>query len=381
MSPARLSRRRGDASSTGTAGRLLGRRKVLILVAAGVVLGFGGGVLTTLVASHSSGGSPAARAAGTPTASAPPLSTSTPFPSAGPLSSPTASLTPRPRASADAPKVRPACASPSTCGFPDAGNTGPGPASFIPHSGNISIRTNGLVITGWNLTGSLDVYANNVTVVDSRITSSNWWGVNLRPGYTGLRILHSFITAAPGKGPDNGGEDYALSNMSGGSVEVGWCDLSVFGNTISTGHGYIHDNYVHDLVPFVNRHGYYQHTDTVISEGGDTAGLRLEHNTLLNPIRVDQGASAAIGLYPDSGSVTDATIKDNWLAGGAYTLYGGGPNAARMIVSGNVFSDEYWPQSGFYGPIAHWNAAGTGNVWSNNTFRDGTAVAAPSQLT
>jgi hypothetical protein len=154
--------------------------------------------------------------------------------------------------------------------------------------------------------------------------------------------------------------------------------MSVFGNTVSTGHGDIHDNYVHGLVPFINHSGYYQHTDAVIANGGDTAGLRVEHNTLLNPIDVDHGASAAVGLFPDDGPVTDITIKDNWLAGGAYTLYGGGSGAARVIVSGNVFSDEYWPQSGFYGPIAHWNPSGAGNVWSDNTFRDGTAIAAPT---
>ena len=235
-----------------------------------------------------------------------------------------------------------------------------------------------MTINGWNLTGSLDVYADNVTIIDSKITSSNWWGVNLRPGYSGLRILHTLITGAPGQGPDNGGEDYALSNMSDGAVEVGWSDLSVFGNTLSTGHGYIHDDYVHDLVPFITKNGNYEHTDTVISEGGDTGGLRIEHNTLLNPISVDKGASSAIGLYADSGIVSDTTVKNNWLAGGAYTLYGGGANAARIVVSGNVFSDEFWPKCGYYGPIAYWNAGGNGNVWTGNTFRDGSPVAAPA---
>lgn len=349
----------------------LGRRRVLILVLAGVLLGTGGGVVSALVSDQHS--SPAA--AGTPTSRI----TRSPLPG---VVSPTVSRSPRARVSpsgtAAAPTLRPACAGPSACGFPSAENTGPGSTPLTPRSGDISIRTDGTVIKGWNLTGSLDIYANDVTVIDSRITSSNWWGVNLRPGHTGLRILHSQITAIPGKGPDNGGEDYAVSNMSEGTVEVGWNDLSVFGNTVSTGHGYIHDNYVHDLVPFINRSGYYQHTDTVISEGGDTAGLRIEHNTLLNPIDVNRGASAAIGLYPDSGPVTDVTVKDNWLAGGAYTLYGGGDGAARMVVSGNVFSDQYWPQSGFYGPIAHWNATGAGNVWSGNTFRDGTEIDAPS---
>lgn len=96
-------------------------------------------------------------------------------------------------------------------------------------------------------------------------------------------------TAVPGKGPDNGGEDYALSNTGNGGVEAGWRDLSAFGNTVSTGHGYIHDNYVHDLVPFINHAGYYQHTDAVIADGG-------------------------------------------------------GSGAARMIVSGTIVSAECWPQ-------------------------------------
>jgi hypothetical protein len=342
-------------------------------VAAGVLLGTGGALFTTLH-SNASSTTPTAHAAGGGSGATAAIPTS-PL-SATRLRSPPASVKSAPTASIS-PAARGACSTPSACGFPDATTTGPGPTKLTAHSGNISIRTNGMMIKGWNLTGSLDVYADNVTVIDSRITSSNWWGVNLRPGHTGLRVLHSLVTGTPGAGPDGGGEDYALSNMSDGAVEVGWSDLSVFGNTVSTGHGYIHDDYVHDLVPFITKNGNYEHTDTVISEGGDTGGLRIEHNTLLNPVKVDQGASSAIGLYADSGAVTDATITDNWLAGGAYTLYAGGTDAARIVVSGNVFSDEFWPNCGYYGPAAYWNARGSGNVWSGNVYRSGQPVIAP----
>jgi len=352
--------------------RRLGRRRVLILVAAGVLVGTGGALATTL----GSGGGGGLTAASTPTAD---IHRPTQIPSTS-GSGATQSRSPRPApkfsgtASPGNGAAASRCTSLAACGFPDASNTGPRTASFSAHSGNISIRDNGTTISGWNLTGSLDIYADNVTVIDSKITSVNWWGVNLRPGHTGLRILHSFITGTPGKGADNGGEDYAVSNMSDGSVEVGWSNMSVFGNTVSTGHGYIHDNYVHDLVPFINHSGYYQHTDAVISDGGDTAGLRIEHNTLLNPIDASHGASAAIGLFANTGPVTDIIVKNNWLAGGAYALYGGGAGAARIVVSGNVFSDEYWPACGFYGAIAHWNTAGSGNVWAGNTYRNGQAV-------
>ncbi|MCX5063199.1 hypothetical protein OG895_38575 [Streptomyces sp. NBC_00201] len=263
---------------------------------------------------------------------------------------------------------------PREADFPNARTTGPR-IRLTPHAtGNLSIRTDGMVIKGWDITGSLDIYANNVTVIDSRITSTNWWGVNLRPGHSGLRVLHTTITAVPGKGPDNGGVDYAVSNMGTSSVEVGWCDVSVFGNALSMGQGHIHDNYVHDLVPFRNAGGEWQHTDAVISGGGNTGELIIRHNTLLNPVAVDRGASASIGLFADTGHVSSTVIDKNLLAGGAYALYGGGDGATGITVTDNVFSTRYHSNSGNYGAVTAWNTAGSGNVWRGNRFADGTPV-------
>ncbi|WP_157597419.1 right-handed parallel beta-helix repeat-containing protein [Streptacidiphilus rugosus] len=266
------------------------------------------------------------------------------------------------------------CSSPGACGFPSAATTGPRGTPGSRHSGDITVRTDGAVIDGWNLTGSLDIYANDVTVVDSSITSSNWWGVNLRSGYHGLRVLHSRITGVPGKGQDNGGEDYAVSNMGTSSVEVGWSDISVFGNALSMGQGNLHDNYVHDLAPFVNASGQWQHLDAVISDGGGSGLLVIRHNTLLNAAGVDRGASAAIGLYPDTGTVNNAVVDGNWIAGGSYALYGGGPGSTGVKVTNNVFSDMYHPSCGYYGNVAYWNAGGAGNVWAANTTSDGKPV-------
>jgi hypothetical protein len=260
------------------------------------------------------------------------------------------------------------------CGYPNASNTGPKTSAFTRHDGDTSIRDNGAIIAGWDLHGSLDIYANDVTVTDCRITSTNWWAVNLRPGFTGLKVTRCVLTAVPGKGMDNGGSDYAVSNMGSGAIEVGWNDVSKFGNALSMGHGNIHDNYVHDLAAFINLSGEYQHTDAVISDGGDAGGLVIRHNTLLNQIKVEQGASAAVGLFADTGPVSNTTVEDNWLAGGAYALYGGGPGATGIRVVGNVFSTQYWPKCGFYGPVAAWNAGGAGNVWSNNVTSDGAPV-------
>lgn len=270
------------------------------------------------------------------------------------------------------------CESAAACGFPSSADTGPRTRSLVARSGNVEIRKNGEVVSGWNLTGSLDVYANDVTVVDSRIDSATWWAVNLRPGYTGLRVLHSALTGQPGAGPDNGGEDYAVSNMGDGSVEVGWDDVSVFGDALSLGHGYIHDDYVHDLRPFVNHSGTYQHLDAIISDGDDTLGLRIEHNTLLNPVPASEGPTSVIGLLPNTGPISDTRVADNWIAGGAYAIYGGGTGATGVVVTGNVFSTQYWTRCGIYGPVAYWNSGGAGNQWSDNRYSSGAPISAPS---
>ncbi|MEV0181898.1 hypothetical protein AB0I54_21780 [Streptomyces sp. NPDC050625] len=265
-------------------------------------------------------------------------------------------------------------AAPREAGFPDARSTGPR-ISLTPHAtGNMSVKADGTVIKGWDITGSLDIYANDVTIVDTKITSTNWWGINLRPGYTGLRVLHTTITAVPGKGPDNGGVDYAVSNMGTSSIEVGWSDISVFGNALSMGQGYIHDNYVHDLVPFRNTGGEWQHTDAVISGGGNKGRLIIRHNTLLNPVAVDRGASASIGLFSDTGHVSNTVVDGNLLAGGAYALYGGGDGATGITVTNNVFSTRYHRNAGHYGAVTAWNADGAGNVWRGNRFSDGTPI-------
>lgn len=317
--------------------------------------------------------------------SAPSSATATTEAGGGAPTSGIARATPTPRATATA--LDPAkdstdgkspadghCTTFHVCGFPDAGSTGPRLSMKPHHTGALTVNTDGMVISRWDITGSLDIYANNVTVIDSRVTSDNWWGINLRSGFSGLRILHTTISAVPGKGPDNGGVDYAVSNMGTSTIEVGWCDVSIFGDALSMGQGNLHDNYVHDVTPFKNLGGEWQHTNAVISDGGNTGGLTIRHNTLLNPTPLQHGASGSIGLFADTGSVVNVTVRDNWLAGGAYALYAGGEGASGIKVTGNIFSTQYHPGSGGYGPVAAWNKGGSGNVWSENYMSDGRPV-------
>lgn len=349
-----------------------GRRRLGAWALAAVLLAV---VLALYQADRTGVGDPKATPSAAPSAdpSAGPSGTPPGTPSATPPATPPGTGTAEPPAAPGTPSPR-TCAAPGDCGFPDAKSTGPRIALERHDTGNMSVKKDGTVIKGWDIRGSLDVYANDVTVIDSRITSANWWGINLRPGFSGLKVLHTTITAVPGKGPDNGGVNYAVSNMGGSSIEVGWCDISVFGNALSMGQGDLHDNYVHDIVAFRNQGGEWQHTDAVISGGGNKGRLTIRRNTLLNSVAVDRGATAAVGLFADTGTVSSVVVEGNWLAGGAYALYGGGPGATGIEITDNVFSTQYHPGSGAYGPVAAWNAGGAGNVWRGNRMSDGRPV-------
>jgi hypothetical protein len=242
-----------------------------------------------------------------------------------------------------------------------------------------TIRVPGTVINGVNLIGSIDVWADNVTIENSRITSTNWWGINQRSGVSGLKLLHDTIIGVEGKGIDNGGEDYGVSS-SGGSLEVAWTNVSGFGAGIATASGYVHDNYVHDLQYFLtdSSSGGYNHDDAFLSDGG--SGLRLVHNTFMNQVPVDKGASASLGLFTDDGlPVTDVLVSDNYIGGGSFSIYpGGGPTSRDVVVTDNVFSTLIWPNGGYYGAVAspYWHY-GDGNEWSGNSWADGASSGQP----
>jgi hypothetical protein len=295
-----------------------------------------------------------------------------------------ASATPTPTGGSATPADCPAAqATYASCGFPTAKDTGwasagttslrnvtsPAPTG----QGNAyvtEVKQNGAVINGINLTGSLDVWANNVTIENSTITTRNWWGINQRGGHHGLKIVHCTIIGVVGKGLDRGGEDYGISN-NGTAMEAAYNNIYGFGEGITAGKGYFHDNYVHNLQSYVpigsNAH---QHTNGFIDSGG--SGIDIVHNTFLNWMPPRAGGSSGLMLANDSGPVTNATVEDNWIAGGSYCLYPGAAGSKNVVISGNFFSTEYFHQCGYFGldDVLHW-VRGNGDVWHKNIWANG----------
>ncbi|WP_407180101.1 right-handed parallel beta-helix repeat-containing protein [Bradyrhizobium sp. STM 3562] len=275
----------------------------------------------------------------------------------------------------------PSCTPPkySTCGYPDASNTGVPPdialTSRQTDDGCLVVSNDNTVIDALHVTGCIDVEANNVTIQNSRVTATTgiWWAIKYgatKPNATGLKILHVTVESIPGQGPAaDGGYPYGISTQGTGSLEVGYSNISGFKDGIDVAQGYIHDNWIHDLAKYADAHTQGIYVWAAPSGGS----LLIKHNTITDIIL---DSTAAIFMKEGLG-IHDVTIQDNWLAGGSYTLYGGGADTTNIQVLDNRFSTEITPKGGQYGSISYWSSTRTGNLWRNNAWVNGPRAGQP----
>jgi hypothetical protein len=271
-----------------------------------------------------------------------------------PSASTSASVSPSASGSKSAgPKAGPA----APTGFPGAGNTGVPGGKSLKASGGIRVTKSGTVIDSMDVKGDISVEANNVTIKNTRVTNNGFWGIIQRGGASGLTVVDSEIR---GNGRDQ--LEYGITNQ-GGMITVQRTEVSVVSNHISTTVGLIADNYLHSPKYFSG-----DHIDGIESTSGPGSGtLIIRHNTVI--INYDQ--TSCIALFQDFGLQHDAVIEGNLLAGGGYSLYGGAGKygtSRNIRVVNNRFSRQVYPKGGSFGPVAHYDGNGSGNVWQGNAW-------------
>ncbi len=212
-------------------------------------------------------------------------------------------------------------------------------------------------------------HASHVTVNNVHVVTSASFGISLTHT-TGVTIENSTIS---GQNSTTGRVDSAIDDVYGNSTGMVIKDNNIFyfRTAMHVSVGLVDGNYIHDP-------GYVagDHTNGFYVNGG-TAPLTIEDNTIFNSL----GQTDAINL--DAGSsgvpVANKTIKNNFLAGGSYTIYGGAALSnptSKIVIEGNRIGQLYYPKSGRYAPVAYYDPAGTGNTWSGNTW-DTTGQAIP----
>ncbi len=268
-----------------------------------------------------------------------------------------------PAAAPSAPAV-PAPTAPG--GSPSAANTGwePTGVSLTQYTGSTTITTDGTVIDGKDIRGTLEIRADDVTISRSRIESGAGQSYVLvqQSGADGLRVTDTEVTNRPGQIADR-----AIASLGTGMILT---RVYVHGTQrgIQTGNGtVVQDSYADDFLNDSSNHA------TAVMALGGTSHVHLTNNTF----GCGTGeCSAAMSVYPQNdfgGPNDDWTISGNLFNGGSYCVYlgyspadGESPNT-NMRMTNNYFGTKYDAECGVFGPVGSWGGSPT-DVWRGNTW-------------
>jgi hypothetical protein len=284
--------------------------------------------------------------------------------------------------------------SPGSCGFPDPayGNVGVPAGTTLTPSGSLNVTTPGAVIDGKDVTGTIRINANNVTIKNTKVENhTDSCGANtcgnsliLVNGNYNVTVSHVELTA-----DQNASIEHAIRNVFDGS------------------HLTIDHVYQHGLIDALCHCGNVDVSDTYSNVGKaipddhvenmyvEDKTVSVTHSVLIN--RISQTAN----IFMDSGAGNHLTLKNSMLAGGGFSMYvcpKNGCSTATAMVTGNMFTrcghgaevpgisgswncpngvDDYglFPRSGSYGWAADMPAQ---TVWSGNVWDDdGSPVGSP----
>jgi hypothetical protein len=308
--------------------------------------------------------------------------------SASPTPSPTGSL-PGPTASVSptgAPSPTGGSQSPSPTPSPSPSGTWPGPANtgvpagttLTAYTGPCTITTAGTVVDAKTINCDLDIRAANITISRSLVhgTVTNFNG----PGAT-LTVTDTEIDGGAGTGHAIGNQYITTRriNVHGRAASFScafYCDVA---------DSWLHGQYM--------AAGGGAHLDGVLSNGGMDNGAdshnRFVHNTIAcdNPGDSSGGCSGDVGLFGDfaplNGYLFDRNLFVSTRASNvdslSYCFYGGANDAkpfhaTSLVVTGNVWQRGDNGLCGHHGPVADYEAREPTNVWSGNTWDDGTPL-------
>jgi hypothetical protein len=237
--------------------------------------------------------------------------------------------------------------------WPDATNTGVPSSMALSPSGSLMITTDGEVVEGLDIQGSIIVKANDVTVRNSRITSDET-AIRFEEG-SNLRVERVTFVGTNAKTLDG-------AIQAWGTITVRRIQITGFGEGVDiygTG-GLIQDSYFHDMA---NADGKLM--DGI--EAWEAKQLVIRHNWIEMP-----GGNSVIKLpldVPVPGG-DDVLIENNLIAGGGWAVYGGydppnsNPSYTNVRFIANHFSTMFEPKCGFYGAGAFIESAlSRDNVW------------------
>lgn len=273
------------------------------------------------------------------------------------------------------------------CGWPGPSNTGvPAGTTLTAYTGPTTITTNNMVIDGKQLTGSLTINAQNVTIKNSLINYTGGGG----GGSGAIKILSGASVTIDHVEVNGNSAVHSCVWHEGSSMTVtylkchdmedaifSWADTgnAQSGNNFTVEHSYIYN------FNAVESNGHF---DGYQTEGAANGIVR--HNT----IAASQDNTSAIAIWNGQKNTDNILVDNNLLKGGGFTAYAqdyspseanpaGGYTMTNIRFTNNKFSNIDSGCVGAYGVWffrSSWTYQGgpTGNWGTNGNTRSGNTV-------
>ena len=189
---------------------------------------------------------------------------------------------------------------PLTTGICGVGLT---PADLTP-SGGIEVTQDGAVIDKMDVSGTIKVSADNVTIRNSRVRSGGLYVISIAKGTTGTVIEDTRIIGE-GDGVSaavNGYGDYTMRrvHVSGGSDNI-----KAHGGVL------VEDSYATGIYKSPG-----SHNDVVQIRSGKN--YFFKRNTMIGPWKA---STSVFIIQAKGGDIDNVLVEDSYLSGGGYTVY------------------------------------------------------------
>jgi hypothetical protein len=245
-------------------------------------------------------------------------------------------------------------------GWPDAANCGVPSGTALINSGTLTVTQEGTVIEGKDISGKLDIRANNVTIRRCKIRAADHQVINIWEGRTGTRVEDCEIDGT-GQGPAGqhgiaGAGRFLRNNIH----------HVVNGINIEGSNSLVEGNYIHDLLAG----GGDPHYDGIQISGG-LNNVTVRNNTVFGR------DTSCVFIVNDFGAIDNVLVENNKLIGqndAAYTIYvvekQGNPAQITNVTIRNNVLGRGWAG---YASIER-----TEPTWTNNTdFVTGASIPRP----
>lgn len=232
----------------------------------------------------------------------------------------------------------------ATCGYPTLDSVGPRTGhTLVEDDGVLETTSDNQVIEDLDLTGCIVVQNEGVIIRDVKIHGDCFYGIQIMSGDATI----SYVDISCEDGVDTG---IAFSNFSVDHAYIHRCENGIYvENNVSLTDSIIQ---AYEGAPDIS------HTDLV--QGSAGSNVVIDHNLLagLNP-----STSAIIADV----SVSNWTITDNFMSGGAYELYCP-TTASSVTITGNRFYPVAEDLADVRGPAFGnvVNCTTSGITWSGN---------------